>query len=520
MNIFKGGCRAGAALLATTLFLAGCATNPVTGQSELALVSERSELQIGERQYQPNRQMQGGDYRVDPKLVGYVRSVGEKLAAVSDRKLPYEFVVVNDGTPNAWALPGGKIAINRGLLLELDNEAELASVLGHEIVHAAARHGAKGIERGMVLQGVLVAAGAAASETDYAQLAVGAAAVGANLINQRYSRDAELEADHYGMTYMARAGYDPMAAVKLQETFVRLSEGKQENWLAGLFASHPPSAERVERNRQRARELGGGGELGREQYQSAIAGLKASAPAYKAYQEGRVALQKKRYPEALKLADSAIDMEPREALFHSLRGDALQQKGELRPALDAYDRALALDDRFFRHYLQRGALKARLEDQAGARRDLQQSVALLPTADAHYLLGRLALQAGQRKNALEHFRTASDSPADSGLAAKVALVELDLAEHPQRYLNSRLSVDSEGYLTVRLENPSPLPVNSVQLQLGRLTAGGGFQPQAVFRSRAILAAGEWQVLRTDIRLANRAELREWGSRILGAEIAR
>jgi len=513
-------CRASGVLLALVLLLAGCATNPVTGQSELALISERSELQIGEKQYQPNRQMQGGDYRVDPELVGYVSSVGEKLAAVSDRKLPYEFVVVNDGSPNAWALPGGKIAINRGLLLELENEAELAAVLGHEIVHAAARHGAKGIERGMVLQGVLVAAGAAAAETDYAQLAVGAAAVGANLINQRYSRDAELEADHYGMTYMARAGYDPMAAVKLQETFVRLAEGKEENWLAGLFASHPPSAERVERNRQRARELGGGGELGRERYQAAISALKASAPAYKAYREGRVALQKKQYPQALKLADRAIGIEPREALFHGLRGDALQQEGKLDAALEAYNRALALDDRFFRHYLQRGALKARLEDRSGARSDLQRSVALLPTADAHYLLGRLALQAGQRQSALEHFRTASDSPAGSGQAARVALVELDLADHPQRYLNSRLSLDSQGYLLVRLENPSPLPVTSVRLQLGRVTAGGGFQPRAAFRSDATLAAGEWRVLRTDIRLADRAALREWGSRILGAEIAR
>ncbi|MCG8429277.1 MAG: M48 family metalloprotease, partial [Chromatiales bacterium] len=202
------------------LQLTGCATNPVTGKNELALVSESQELAIGNKQYAPSRQMQGGDYILDPELAEYVQQVGQRLAAVSDRDLPYEFVVLNDSTPNAWALPGGKIAINRGLLVELNSEAELAAVLGHEIVHAAARHGAKGMERGMLLQGAIAVAGVAARDSDYSQLAVGAAAVGANLINQSYSRDAESESDYYGMQYMARAGYDPHAAVDLQETFV------------------------------------------------------------------------------------------------------------------------------------------------------------------------------------------------------------------------------------------------------------------------------------------------------------
>src|SRR5690606_15389188 len=130
----------------------------------------------------------------------------------------------------------------------LDNEAELAAVLGHEITHAAARHTAQTLERGMLLQLGVAAVGAAASDSDYAGLAVGAGAVGAQIISSRYGRDAELEADHYGMEYMSKAGYDPQAAVSLQKTFVKLSEGQNASWLQGLFASHPPSQERVERN--------------------------------------------------------------------------------------------------------------------------------------------------------------------------------------------------------------------------------------------------------------------------------
>src|SRR5688500_4212385 len=155
-------------LLVAALTLSGCGVNPVTGKKEIQFVSETQEIKIGEQQYAPTQQSQGGDFDVLPDLTAYVNEVGQKLAAVSDRKLPYEFVVLNNPVPNAWALPGGKIAINAGLLTELKSEAELAAVLGHEIVHAAARHGAKAQERGTLLQVGLAAAqiGAAVSDVD------------------------------------------------------------------------------------------------------------------------------------------------------------------------------------------------------------------------------------------------------------------------------------------------------------------------------------------------------------------
>ncbi|MBT8141393.1 MAG: M48 family metalloprotease, partial [Gammaproteobacteria bacterium] len=131
-----------ALLLLPLLFLLGCATNPVTGKKELRVVGEDTEINLGIQQYNPARQSQGGDYVIDPQLTKYVQGVGNRLAKVSDRPLPYEFQVINSSVPNAWALPGGKIAINRGLLYELNSEAELAAVMGHEIVHSAARHGA------------------------------------------------------------------------------------------------------------------------------------------------------------------------------------------------------------------------------------------------------------------------------------------------------------------------------------------------------------------------------------------
>ena len=191
-----------AALLLTAL-LAGCGVNPVTGRSEIQFVSEAEELQIGAKNYAPARQSEGGDLTVVPELTAYVNEVGRKLAAESDRKLPYEFTVLNSSVPNAWALPGGKIAVNRGLLTELHNEAELAAVLGHEIVHAAARHGAKAQERGTLLQAGMAVAQVGAvvggMDSQVAGVLLGGAGVGSQMMQMRYGRDQELEADEYGM---------------------------------------------------------------------------------------------------------------------------------------------------------------------------------------------------------------------------------------------------------------------------------------------------------------------------------
>lgn len=296
--------------------LLACGINPVTKEREFQFVSQDKEVQIGQQNYSPARQSQGGDYMLDAELTRYVQQVGQKLAAVSDRPdLPYEFVVLNDSVPNAWAMPGGKIAFNRGLLYELHSEAELAAVLGHEIVHAAARHGAKGMERGIFMQGAMLAVGLATRDSNYANLVVGGAQLGGQLISSKYGRDAESESDHYGMKYMKLAGYDPAAAVTLQETFVRLSEGKRQDFLSGLFASHPPSQERVDLNKKTLQELGAGGEMGKEVYAQKVAKLMATREAYQAYDEGKAALQKGDTEKARALAKKAISIESREARF-------------------------------------------------------------------------------------------------------------------------------------------------------------------------------------------------------------
>ena len=304
--------------------VAGCAVNPVTGRNELSLFDETQEINLGTNQYGPTQQSQGGPYTADPELSEYVSKVGQRLARVSDRSLPYEFIIIDDSTPNAWALPGGKIGINRGLLVRLNSEAELAAVLSHEIVHAAARHSAKSIERGLLVDGVLNAAGAAleSSNVNYAGIVQDGARLGSQMLLQSYGREAELESDAYGMIYMLRAGYDPEAAVSLQETFVALSSGRSSDWLSGLLASHPPSLERVAKNRARAVRLHTNNtplELGFERYQGALANLTRQSKAYdlleeagKAWAQGNLANARDKASEAKRLQELLDEVDPDE----------------------------------------------------------------------------------------------------------------------------------------------------------------------------------------------------------------
>jgi predicted Zn-dependent protease len=472
------------------ILLAGCSVNPVTGDRELILVSSQQELAMGAQNYAPMQQSQGGPYDVDPELSAYVRNVGARLAAVSDVQLPYEFVVLNNSVPNAWALPGGKIAVNRGLLTEMTSEAELAAVLGHEIVHAAARHSAQQMSRGMLLQGLVLGTAIATSDSDYGNLAVGGAGVAAQLLSMRYGRSAELESDKYGMRYMSKAGYDTQGAVELQKTFVRLSEGRNQDWLSGLFASHPPSQERVDANIATAAKLPPGGEMGVEKFRLAMQKTMDAKPAYEAYDEGRKALSEKKNDEALQHAEKALDLFPAEAHFHALRGDVRLMNKQYDMAVTNYDRAISRRGDFFYYHLQRGIAKHELGQNDAAAADLERSLEMLPTAPAHYTLGKIEAGRGNRAAAIEHYKVVAQAGGDYGKAASGELARLDLPANPGNYIARRCDAGRNGNLVVSVKNETNVSVRGVQvaveytdnygrLQQKRLNVGGVLSPGQV-----------------------------------------
>ena len=452
-------------IAALAVITTACGTNPVTKKKEIQLVSESQEISIGKQNYSPARQSQGGDYIIDPELTAYVQSVGDKLAAVADRKLPYEYAVINDSTPNAWAMPGGKIAFNRGLLYELNSEAELASVMGHEMVHAAARHGAKSMERGIFMQGAMIAVGIGAQNTNYANLIVGGAQLGAALTMSKYGRDAESESDLYGMQYMKKAGYDPTAAVALQETFVRLSADRKSNFIEGLFASHPPSQERVDANKVTLAKVGAGGEWGKEIYAQKVAKLKSTQAAYKAYDDGVKALVAKDTAKATALANQAIKGEPREARFQELLGDIALTQKKPQEALSYYDKAIKLQPDYFKPHVQSGIALFNMGKKAEAEPFLKRANELLPTAPGHALLGEIAEERGDIDTALQHYSVAAGSNSDYGKEANARGVRLDLPRNPAKYLQSGAVADNSGNLFAVVQNNTDVPVGRVQVRV-------------------------------------------------------
>jgi predicted Zn-dependent protease len=411
--------------LVLAFMLAGCSVNPVTGEKQLSFIPESQELSIGAEQYKPTQQTQGGQFYLDPELNLYVQEVGKKLAQVSDRPdLPYEFVVLNSSVPNAWALPGGKIAINRGLLTEFEDEAQLASVLGHEIVHAAARHSVQRMQQSTLISLGVAGLGFAISDNEWASLIMGGAAMGAQLALAQYSQSSELESDHYGIRYMKTAGYDPQAAVELQELFVRLSEGNNPGFIQGMFATHPPSQKRVAENQRLVNEIGAGGYRGRDVYQKKTAYLRRVQPAYDTFDQARKLANDDRLEDAIAKINEAIRIEPEEAAFYSFRGQVHKARNELKQAAADFDKATSLYPEMFSYQLNNGLNALALNNLAKARDSLNRANQTVPTSIAFLRLGDIAVRQGRRDDAVQYYRTAAGAGGNVAAEAKQKLAEL------------------------------------------------------------------------------------------------
>ncbi|MCC5867770.1 MAG: M48 family metalloprotease [Gammaproteobacteria bacterium] len=233
----------GLLVVATATLLAACATNPVTGDRQLALVSEGQEIEIG-RQVAAGAEQQMGLVD-DEALQAYVQRLGMQLAQASERPdLPWRFRVADDPTPNAFAAPGGFIYITRGMLALLRNEAELVSILGHEIGHVTARHSVAMMSRAQLAQlGLGIGSIISPTVAQFGDLAAG----GLQLLFLRYGRDAERQADDLGYRYALEQGYDVR---QMTNVFAALQQSAQlagQSPVPSWFATHPYPEERIAR---------------------------------------------------------------------------------------------------------------------------------------------------------------------------------------------------------------------------------------------------------------------------------
>jgi predicted Zn-dependent protease len=223
------------------LLLLSCATNPVTRQPEFVLMSEDQEITIG-REMDPKILQEYGMYNSE-HLQQYVKTIGKRLAAVSDRRdLFFHFTVVDTPLVNAFALPGGYVYVTRGLLAYVNSDAELAGVLGHEIGHVTARHAVRQYTKAASYNiATNIASIFVPQITNFGQVAD----IAFVAITSGYSREYEREADRLGVKYAFTAGYDPKAIASFLQTLALLDKVEGKKSYHGLFSTHPQTEERV-----------------------------------------------------------------------------------------------------------------------------------------------------------------------------------------------------------------------------------------------------------------------------------
>ena len=225
------------------LLLDSCAKNPVTGKSELMLMSKDQEIAMG-KQSDPEIVAFFGLYQ-DEKLQNFIKQKGKEMATVSHRPdLPYEFKVVDSPVVNAFAVPGGFVYFTRGIMAHFNNEAEFAGVLGHEIGHITARHSAKQYSRAMLGQVGLVAGSIISPE--FAQFA-DVAQQGLQLLFLKFGRDAESQSDKLGVEYSTKIGYDATEMADFFQTLDRLSSQSGAQEVPTFLSTHPDPADREQR---------------------------------------------------------------------------------------------------------------------------------------------------------------------------------------------------------------------------------------------------------------------------------
>ncbi|MCU0785963.1 MAG: M48 family metallopeptidase [Verrucomicrobia bacterium] len=227
----------------------GCSTVPVTGRSQLSLISAGEEMQLGLTSF--NQMKKDSPISKDAAANALLQKVGKRIAAIAGPDMPnaqWEFVVFESKEANAFCLPGGKVGVYTGILPITKDEAGLATVLGHEIAHAVARHGGERMSEALVIQtgGNLLGTGLSSADPRLQSGLMLAYGVGTKLGELKFSRRDESEADHIGLVYMARAGYDPEASVQFWQRFADYNRQHGGSGGISFLRTHPVDEVRIQ----------------------------------------------------------------------------------------------------------------------------------------------------------------------------------------------------------------------------------------------------------------------------------
>ncbi|MGB9765871.1 MAG: M48 family metalloprotease [Sulfurihydrogenibium sp.] len=394
-------------LIAVFFISLSCATvqDPLTGKPTLTLLSTEQEIQIGQKVV-PEAINQNGGLYPDQEVQSYIRNLGYKIAAHSPRKVDYQFYLVNSKEINAFALPGGPVFVNRGLILILDNESELAGVMAHEIGHITARHHAKFLEKTYGMNILLNILAVATSNSQYQQVILQLAQVSAGLLQLKYSRDQENEADALGVRFAYEAGYDPRGLITTFEKFKAMEKVNAPSWLL----THPLPEDRIKnvayliQTKYPEKLLL---KKDSEEFQRIKKKLMSTVASYEAVENAKENIKNRNFSVALTNLNKAISIFPNNNEAYTYRALTYYNLKEYQKAyLDAL-KAYNIDKSYFLPRLILGASLVKLNNYREAIAVLEDARKLIDSnPDLYYFLGVSYQELGNRQLAAENLKTA------------------------------------------------------------------------------------------------------------------
>jgi predicted Zn-dependent protease len=407
-------------LLLVFFILASCAINPVTGERELMLLSEKQEMQLGISASPSANWEFGGHYR-DPELESYLGSIVRRLWAASERShLPFEFHIQNSSIPNAFALPG-YVAITRGLLSEMRSEAQFAAVMGHEIGHVMARHTAQRLSRIQLQQLGLVMGASALEGTNGRDTFLKVGAIGSSLLLLKYDRSQELQADRLGVKYMSTIGYDPYEALSAHKVLehsvdaylARLGRSPREDtFVSNILSTHPRKEVRLSEIQSMIAMLppyriNGDGKFSKI-FANRTEEIRKVNGFYEHYDKAELYYQDKKFKEAEENIRKAIEVSSTQAPFHNLLGFIKLQQKNYPEAEKSFTKALSLDPQYQPSMYGFGLLRLFEEKYDRAIKAFGDSLKFYPDhAASHFGMGKSYFKSGQYSSAIPYLENFS-----------------------------------------------------------------------------------------------------------------
>ena len=386
--------------------LSGCATSPVTGETILVGMSEAQEKQT-DAQVAPHQFSQDLGAIQDEAVNRYVAGIGQRMGALTHRpQMPYSYRVLNANYVNAYTFPGGAMGVTRGILADLDDEAQLAALLGHELGHVNARHAAQRQGQNLVAQAALAGLNVAAQSSDWGGLMSMGGQIGASALLAGYSREHEREADALGQEYLVKAGYPATGMVRLHQLLVA-EEKSAPSLLQTMFSTHPMSSERMQAAQAAADSryrISNSLDARRERFMDSTASLRRIRPTIDACKNGETAMAARQYPKAQAEFQTALARTPRDYASNLRMAQCLQAQGQTAKAVDYADNAREIYPQEAQAYKLAGVLALQQRDAGRAYQNLDRFDRLVPGDAGITFLKGISLEGmGNRQAAAQHY---------------------------------------------------------------------------------------------------------------------